>query len=118
MAAFKINLSIDQGATFHKGITWKVGDPTPLPVDLTGCTARMQVRESIDSENIFIELTTENGRITLGTTDGSVSLDINATDTAALDWKRGVYDLEIIFANGVVRRLLSGTVVVSPEVTR
>lgn len=43
MAAEKLKLLIEQGATFRKTLTWKAGTP-PVPVNLTGCTARMQMR--------------------------------------------------------------------------
>ena len=43
---------------------------------------------------------------------------ITATATAAITWTTGVYDLEIVFPSGDVRRLVYGTVTVSPEVTR
>ncbi|RST54100.1 hypothetical protein [Variovorax sp. DXTD-1] len=117
MPAAKLKLSIDQGATFTKTVTWKTGKPA-LPVDLTGCTARMQVRETIQSDDVLLELSTTDGRITLGGTAGTVNLRVEAADTAIIAWKSGVYDLEIQFADGTVRRLLSGSVTVSPEVTR
>jgi len=118
MAAFKLKLQIDQGATFRKDVVWETGTP-PAPVDLTGCTARMQARDSVESTVVLLDLTTENGGIELGTDDGKVSILIDAEATADIVWSSAVYDLEIVFADGVtVRRLLSGLIVVSPEVTR
>lgn len=117
MPAFKLNLKIDQGATFYKAVTWKTGQP-PQAVDLTDCTARMHVRESLDALLVLLDLSTENGRIVLGGPTGAVALVVDATTTAALTWDSGVYDLEIIFPDGTVRRLLAGSVSVSPEVTR
>lgn len=117
MAAFKLSLKIDQGATFTKVVTWKTGKP-PVPVDLTGATARMQIRATLEAPEVLLELTTTNGGITLGGVDGTVTLRIEATATAALTWRTGVYDLEVEFADHTVRRLLSGGVSVSPEVTR
>lgn len=117
MAAFKLNLSIDQGATFIKSVTWKTGKPA-APVDLTGCTARMQVRPKIDSTEVLVSLTTANGGITLGGAAGTVAIRIEADVTEDFTWKGGVYDLEIVFLDGTVRRLLAGGVSVSPEVTR
>lgn len=42
----KRKLTILQGATFRKRWTWKPGG---VPMDFTGCKARMQVRAEIDS---------------------------------------------------------------------
>lgn len=114
---FKHNITIIQGATLRDVTTWKAGTPA-VPVDLTGCTARMQVRAKIDSTDTLLNLTTENGGINLGGTAGTVTVFLSATATAALTWKSGVYDLEVQFGNGDVRRLLAGSVAVSPEVTR
>jgi hypothetical protein len=117
MAAAKLPLKIDQGATFIKDVTWKAGKPA-VAVDLTGAKARMQIREKIDAPAVLLELTTENGGIALGGAAGTVALRIEAVATAAITWRTGVYDLEIEFADGTVRRLLFGGVSVSPEVTR
>lgn len=114
---FKHNITIIQGATLRDVTTWKSGTPA-VPVDLTGCTARMQVRTRIDDTNVLLNLTTENGGISLGGTAGTVTIYLSATATAALTWKSGIYDLEIQFGNGDVRRLMAGSVSVSPEVTR
>jgi hypothetical protein len=117
MAAFKLNLKIDQGATFQKIVTWKTGTPA-APVDLTGCTARMQIRARLTDALALLTLTTENGGIALGGDTGTITMTITAAATTLLTWASGVYDLEIIFANGTIRRLLYGSVSVSPEVTR
>ena len=119
-APFKYPLKIIQGATFDDIVFWKTGATlaTSTPVNLTVCTARAQVRESVESDTVLLELTTDNGHIELGGPDGSIRLLISATDTAALNWTSGVYDLEVEFPNGYVVRLLHGSVSVSPEVTR
>jgi len=115
---FKVPLKIDQGATFQKVVTWKSGKPG-TPVDLTGCTARAQIRATVTSPDVLYAMTTApDGGITLGGTAGTITIDIDEPTTAGFTWKTAVYDLEIVFANGKVRRLLQGGVSVSPEVTR
>jgi hypothetical protein len=88
------------------------------PVNLTGYTARMQIRATLDATVVIVSLTTENGGITLGGTAGTLALLLTAVATAAFTFSTAVYDLEIISAGGVVTRLLSGNVVLSKEVTR
>lgn len=91
------------------------------PVDLTGYTARMQVREKVggtllasseaaDSPVNIITLTVDNALKTVG-------IEVGATDTAALAWKKGYYDLEMVSSGGKVTKLLSGTITVTDEVT-
>lgn len=120
MPAHKVNLDIEQGATFDKTYTWMSGASrdTAVPVDLTSCKARAQIREEIDSPDVQLELTTENGRIILGGPAGTIRLLVSAADTSAIDWDAGVYDLEVEFADGHVVRRMAGCVRVSQEVTR
>lgn len=117
MKPAKTKLTIYQGATFRKRFTWYSPGGTQ-PIDLTGCTARMQVRLEIDDPAVLLDLTTENGGITLGGVAGTVDLLVSDTDTSHISWDTGVFDLEIKFANGDVVRMVYGPVVVSPEVTR
>ncbi len=86
-------------------------------VDLTGCTARLQMRASVNDPAVLLALDTTTGGIEL-LADGEISISISATDTAALTWKKAVFELEVQFANGDVTRLLSGTVRTENEVTR
>lgn len=105
----------DQGATFSRVFTWQ--DSTGLPVNLTGYTARMQVRDTIDAANILLTFTTENGGITLGAEAGTVTVTATAATTASIGIGCFVYDLELI--NGAtVYRLLQGAFTVDGEVTR
>lgn len=118
MPAATIDLAINQGETFRKGLIWKTG--TPLnPVNLTTYTARMQVRSNAASTVVLLTLTTENGGITLGTTDGTIALYLTDLETSAITWEYGVFDIELIAGgSGDVTRLVQGTITVSKEVTR
>jgi len=115
----KTNLKIYKGATFRHVFIWKDGDEVPL--NITGYTARMQVRKKIDDVATLLELTTENGGITITPLEGKIALYVSAEATAALTWVDGVYDLEMIIQiDGVddVTRLVEGKVTVFKEVTR
>lgn len=115
----KVSLSINQGATYRKTFTYKAGpENAPVAVDLTGYTARMQLRESQESADVLVELNTENGGIALGGIAGTIALYLSAAATAAFTWTGAVYDLELIAPNGDVLRKLEGAVTVRPEVTR
>lgn len=103
-----------QGSTFSRSITWY--DEDNVAIDLTGHTARMSLKRKYSDTDAALSLTTENGRITLGGTIGTIDLLVAATETADLDGAY-VYDLEII--NGaVVDRILQGTITVNDEVTK
>ena len=108
--------AIEQGADFFLDLTYK--DDTGAPVDLTGYSARMQIREEISSPTALVSISSASGEITLGGITGTISIHIPATTTAALSFNTGKYDLELEDSAGVVTRLIQGSVTLSPEVTR
>lgn len=119
MAAGSYDLNIEQGSTFEQEFIWQDTQTPPQPIDLTGYTARLQIRTSYEAATPEIELTTANGRITLGGLLGTITLLLTDDETAALDWPSpAVYDLELESASGRVTRLLKGKATLDPEVTR
>ena len=113
----KLKLKIIQGATFRKPLVWLAPDKT-TPIDLTGCTARMQVRSEVESPTVLLELTTANGGIVIDGPAGKMTLHISPADTASVTWEGGVWDLEVVHPSGDVTRLAQGSISVLPEVTR
>lgn len=116
MAAFTKNLELDAGADEDFDFIWKIGPSgSEVPVDMTGCTAKLQVRAKIGTA-VLVELTTENGGIVLGAS-GEIELHFTDTHTAALPAK-AIYQMEVTLANGKVRRLLKGYIVTSAELVQ
>lgn len=89
-----------------------------IPIDLTGFTGVMHVRSKQPSEEVVIELSTANGRITLGGTNGAIALFIDSTDTAALKKGKYVYDLKLISAGSITTRFIQGKMEIDAQVTR
>lgn len=87
------------------------------PVSLSGFSARMQIRATVEATTALVSLVSPTD-IALDDTNHTITITISATATAALDFEAGVYDLELVSGTGVVTRLLEGSVVVTPEVTR
>ena len=116
MPAAYYDLYVEQGATFKRTIRWL--DKDDAPIDIVGYTARMQIRRTIKSEEVLVELTTENGRIVIESEPGEFSIIMPAELTAGFEFLRAVYDLEVESPEGVVDRLLKGCVYVDREVTR
>lgn len=112
--AGQYRIIIDQGATYSQVITWKDSNG---PINVTGYTARMQVRPTIASSTTTLSLTTENGGIALGGAAGTITLAVSATATAALAEGKYVYDLELV-TGADVYRVVMGTFTVRGEVTR
>ena len=106
----------DQGATFLRTISLK--SSKRLPVALTGYTGRMHIREIVTSNEIIEAQTTENGRITIGASSGTITLLIPPLDMEEIDPGTYVYDVEIESPEGEVTRVVHGKFTVRPEVTR
>lgn len=111
------NIVADQGATFSRSITWK--DSAKKVINITGYTARMHVRTTVEAPTTVLELTTQNNRIVITGASGNITLTVSAQDMANVISDKYVYDLEIIApVSGVVHRIIQGNFVVRPEVTR
>lgn len=87
------------------------------PVNLSGYTAKMQIRSSVSSATVLLELTTENSRISMDIVNNIIQLTIPATVTETLTFKTGVYSLELI-SGATVTPLMYGNITVEPEITR
>lgn len=88
------------------------------PVDLTGYTARMQIRKTLASTDVILDLNTTNARIVIDNAAKTVTLTISAADTELLTFNTGVYSLELVSSGGVVTTLLSGPITLEKEITR
>ncbi len=140
-ATHKISgLVIQQGATFQlvldrlfypyethvasDGYTILKADGTVAPdaerilENYSGCTARMQIRATVDSPTTIANLTTDpSGGIVLAA--NRFTATISAAATAAMSgWETAVGDIEIIRADGTVERQYELDFVFSKEVTR
>ena len=112
-----LDFLMPKGSTFSRTLTWKTGKPLAL-VNLTNYTARMKARPTVASDTVVLDLSTSNGKITLGGTAGTITLSLTATETAAITQNSLSYDLELVSAGGEVTRLVEGQIVLTDEVTR
>jgi hypothetical protein len=114
MTPGRYNMKVYQGSTFSLAPQWKIDGNY---VDVTGYTAAMSVKNSPTSATTIIELTSANGRITVGTTDGKFTLNLSAATTTGLAAGQYVYDLEVTAPDSTVTRLLEGGFTVYEGVT-
>lgn len=117
MSAAIYNIIIDQGADWKVNLVYK--DSTGAPIDLTGYTAKLQLRTTYDAASASLTLSTGSG-ITITPSTGNIAIHATATQTGAdgsLVAGEYVYDLEITLA-GEVTRVIQGRAIVRPQVTR
>lgn len=106
------DLIIQQGT--DSGYAWPILTSDGEPFDLSGYTARAQIRTR--NGNKLHEFSTALGNIVIAL--NQVILTWTAASTAAWDWDGGVYDLEIVSPLGAVRRIDHGWITVAKEVTK
>jgi hypothetical protein len=113
MSAGKLNILIEQNATFNKVLTIYSTGTTPL--NLTGKTLRGQVRYNLqDAEPAATFTFTAANQ---NTDPGVCTMLIPASVTSTLKQSKGYYDVELV--DGVtVTRLLEGQVFISLGATQ
>lgn len=122
MAAGTYDITIEQGASFSLTLAVKSAPtteyPNGQPADLSDVVVRGQIRPSHDSPIVLAEF---QGALSTPPEQGIVNLTLSALATKeidALNYPDGVYDVLLLFPNGMVRRLIQGSVQISPGVTR
>jgi hypothetical protein len=126
MAAGRYSFVIEQGATTNIQINWT--DESGSAIDLSGYHARMQIRPGVESDTIYLSLSSsldlDGTGINLSGSNfetplqsGSLTIYISADSSSLLDFNEAYYDLEMVKQN-TVTRLLEGKVKLSKNVTR
>lgn len=118
------NLTITRNDDWFRLYTWQLANETPI--DLTGYSAHAQARTSTRGQ-LIIDLVSAGtpdatalaaGTITLGGTEGTITLALSSTETAKLtpgtfcDW-----DLVLTDAGGAESTLVRGSVTIGERVT-
>lgn len=130
--------NLDAGSDWVQGLRWTtasrdedgnvVRDPDThkivrIPVDLTGWTAKMQIRDKKPNGRLLAtlgtpDLSVRDGDISLGGVTGQVTFSLPGAKTER--WQhfgKVVYDVEMVSPSNQKIRWLEGTIEVSPQVT-
>jgi hypothetical protein len=115
MAIIIYDISTEQGSTLSRVVTYTNAEGNP--VNLTGYTARMQVRPRATSGLAYLSLTSPTGGLTLGASTGTITILVDGAITSEIPSGNYVYDLEVV--NGeYVDKVMGGNFFLSAEVTR
>jgi len=117
MTAGIYNFTIDQGSQYTTTILYE--DPSGNPINLTGYSAAMQLREQAAAPNPpSLSLTSgAGGGIVITPLDGQLDITMTTAQTGGLNARFYVYDLELTLS-GVVTRIIQGQITVSAQVTK
>jgi hypothetical protein len=103
----------------RKGETWSCVISATLngsAVSHTGYTVAMDVRKSDESSSTLLQFTQGNGRVSINGS-GDIVLALSSSETAALSFDYGVYDLKVTSSGGSTLFYLEGNFIVKENVT-
>lgn len=122
MSAAFLALEIERGVSWSLPLTWK--NPDGTPVDLTGFSARMEIRAGQSDNPGALALALDSapaagsGAIALGGAAGTITPALTPSQAESLAAGTDYcYDLKLTSGGGDVYRPIYGTVTVSEEVT-
>ncbi len=110
------NFEVDQNATFSFQVTYTEEDET-TPIDLTGASAKMQIRDTKGGNKLAVTLTSPSGGITIDGPEGVLNIKMTPTQTNKLFYPKSSYDVMVIDSNGNKIKLLEGFMTLNRSVT-
>lgn len=94
---------------------WKLTDSEGVPIDLTGASARLHLRD--ETRRLAVAATEANGRIIIHPLEGEIYLRVEATDMSALRIEDHYYDLELTWSDGTVETIDDDVLPISEDYT-
>lgn len=114
--AAKYDMQITKGAKFVRTF---VIQKNGVDLDMTGYSARLQVRVTVNDPTALLTLTVGDGLTITAGPPGKITITLTNAQTAALAWTTGVYDIRIVEPDGdVLEPPFGGTITVVPMVTQ
>lgn len=108
-----MNATLTRGDTLTR--LWRLKDSAGVAIDLTGATARLQLRDS--RMNKIAEASTATDEIVINGAAGVITLTIAASITREFQVGRYKFDLEVTDSNGNVKTYESGVLSVLADVS-
>jgi hypothetical protein len=109
------NWEVDQNATFRFVVEYK--DTDGDPINLTGASAKMQVRDTKGGSKLAFTLTSPSGGIVIDQVNGKLTITMTPTQTNKLFYPKSSYDIMITDASAVKTKLIEGFLTLSRSVT-
>lgn len=103
----RLNFAVWKGATFQKRLTYRSGNETSPPVDLTSYTAEMLIYDNTGNL-LTLESTGGVSRLILGGSAGTIDILIPDTITTGFVWRAANYKLSATTSAGRKDFLLFG----------
>lgn len=111
----EVNYNIIQGDNFRLALTYT--DPTGTPIDLSGYSVVMEVRDRPGSKNLFASATyipasgsvaAVSDGITVTSASGLINVDLSPTKTKNFNIPKSAYQIQITSGGGIKTTVLNG----------
>jgi hypothetical protein len=112
VTAGKLDITVESGAAFLE--SFLIQDCVGNTLDLTGCSAAMQVRSWVGNPTALLTLTSVGGGLVIDAPNGTITPVISGD---ALLPGSYVYDLKLTDSGGQVFRLIQGNINFIEQVT-
>ena len=109
------NFDVDQNATFSFVVEYK--DENGSAIDLTGASAKMQIRDVKGGSKLAVTLTSPSGGIVINGPLGKLTVTLTPTQTNKLFYPKSVYDIMVVDSNSNKIKLLEGFMTLNRSVT-
>jgi len=109
------NFEVDQNTTFSFVVEYI--DSNNLPINLSGATAKMQVRDTKGGSKLSFTLTSPFDGIVIDGPLGKVTCTMAPAQTNKLFYPKSSYDIMITDSNNTKTKLLEGFLTLSRSVT-
>lgn len=113
--AVQKNFTVDQNTTFTFEVVYK--DSTQAPINLTGCSAKMQVRDTAGGSKLAFTLSSPSSGIIINGSAGKITVKMTPTQTNKLFYPKSSYDLMLTDTNSNKTKLIEGFITLSRSVT-
>ena len=110
------NWEVDGNTTFTFQVQYTENDEI-TPIDLTGASAKMQVRDKKGGSKLAFTLTSPSGGITIDGPQGLLTIKATPTQTSKLFYPKSSYDIMVIDSNGNKFKIVEGFLTLSGSVT-
>ena len=107
------NLTLNKGSAYR--IVFKLLN-NGSDVDLTGNSLRGQIRPSVYSSEVLLDMSSANLLLNLG--NSSITMILPERFTRRVSQTSVVYDIEILNTLAESSKIIAGTIIFIPEVTR
>lgn len=109
------NLTLNKGSSYRISFLLSKDDNS---VNLTGYSLRGQIRPSISSPTILLNMTSANLLLKINNSNSTIEMNLPESFTRKVTQSVAVYDIELINNIGETSKIVTGLITFIPEVTQ